>query len=53
VVLMTRAGELMLVELRNPPGTSIDVRSLAAGQAERALAADDVAWMARIVWASQ
>jgi phage repressor protein C with HTH and peptisase S24 domain len=53
VLLMTRAGELMLVELRNPPGTSIDVRSLAAGQAERALAADDVAWMARIVWASQ
>jgi phage repressor protein C with HTH and peptisase S24 domain len=53
VVLMTRAGELMLVELRNPPGTSIDVRPLAAGHAERALAAHDVAWMARIVWASQ
>jgi phage repressor protein C with HTH and peptisase S24 domain len=53
VVLMTRAGELMLAELRNSPGTSIDVRPLAAGQADRALAADDVAWMARIVWASQ
>ena len=52
-VLMTRAGELMLAELRSPPGTSIDVRPLAAGQAERALAADDVAWVARIVWASQ
>ena len=34
-------------------GVSIDVRPLAAGQAERALAGDDVAWMARIVWASQ
>jgi phage repressor protein C with HTH and peptisase S24 domain len=53
VVLLTRAGTLMLAELRNPPGTSIDVRPLAVGQAERALAADDVAWMARIVWASQ
>jgi phage repressor protein C with HTH and peptisase S24 domain len=53
VVLMTRAGELMLAELRNTPGVSIDVRPLAAGQAERALAGDDVAWMARIVWASQ
>jgi phage repressor protein C with HTH and peptisase S24 domain len=53
VVLMTRTGEFMLAELRNAPGTSIDVRPLAASQAERALAADDVAWMARIVWASQ
>jgi phage repressor protein C with HTH and peptisase S24 domain len=53
VVLMTRAGELMLAELRNPPGTSIDVRPLAGTQTERALAADDVAWIARIVWASQ
>jgi phage repressor protein C with HTH and peptisase S24 domain len=53
VVLMTRAGELMLAELRNAPGASIDVRPLAGGLAERALAADDVAWMARIVWASQ
>jgi phage repressor protein C with HTH and peptisase S24 domain len=53
VVLMTRTGEFMLADLRNPPGTSIDVRPLGAGQAEHALAADDVAWMARIVWASQ
>ncbi len=53
VVLMTRAGELMLAELRNVPGRSVDVRPLVAGQAERALASDDVAWIARIVWASQ
>ncbi len=53
VMLMTRAGELMLAELRNPPGASVELRPLAAGQAERALASDDVAWMARIVWASQ
>ena len=53
VLLMTRAGELMLAELRNAPGQSIDVRPLAGAQAERALAGDDVAWMARIVWASQ
>ena len=53
VVLMTRAGVLMLAELRNPPGTSINVRPLAGSQAERALPADDVAWIARIVWVSQ
>ena len=53
MVLMTRMGEVMLAELRNAPGTSIDIRPLAAGQTERALASDDVAWMARIVWASQ
>jgi phage repressor protein C with HTH and peptisase S24 domain len=53
VALMTRTGEFMLAELRNPPGTSIDIRPLGVGQAERALAADEVAWMARIVWASQ
>jgi phage repressor protein C with HTH and peptisase S24 domain len=53
VALMTRMGEFMLAELRNTPGTSIDIRPLAVGQTERALASDDVAWMARIVWASQ
>jgi phage repressor protein C with HTH and peptisase S24 domain len=53
VLLLTRTGELMLAELRNSPGTSIDIRPLAAGRAERALAAGEVVWMARIVWASQ
>jgi phage repressor protein C with HTH and peptisase S24 domain len=53
VVLMTRAGQLMAAELIRPPGKSIDLRPLAGDRTERALADEDVAWMARIVWASQ
>ena len=53
VVVMTRAGELLATELRRTAGKTIDIRALTSDHAERSLPADDVAWMARIVWASQ
>jgi phage repressor protein C with HTH and peptisase S24 domain len=53
VIVMLRTGELVPAELRRPPGKTIEVRSLAGAAQERSLAADDVAFMARILWASQ
>ena len=53
VVVMTRAGELLATELRRTAGKTIDIRALTSDHAERSLPAEDVAWMARIVWASQ
>jgi phage repressor protein C with HTH and peptisase S24 domain len=53
VIAMTHAGELIAAELRRAPGKAIELRSLAGDQAERTLAADEVAFMARIVWATQ
>ena len=53
IVIMTRAGELLARELRRTTGKTIDVRTLDADRAESMLATEDVAWMARIVWASQ
>jgi len=53
VVARTRSGEVMVKELKRRTAKSIDLRSLAPGQAERSLAVDDVQWIARIMWASQ
>ena len=53
VVLRTRGGEVMARELKRRTAKSIELRALGAGQAERTLAADEVRWIARIMWASQ
>jgi len=52
-VVLLRSGELIAVELRRTSAKGIEVRSLAGDHTERALATEDIAWMARIVWASQ
>jgi len=53
VVVKTREGEVMVKELARRTGKSIELKSLNAGHPDRTLAAADVAWIARIVWASQ
>jgi phage repressor protein C with HTH and peptisase S24 domain len=53
VVVKTKAGELMLRELKRRTTRTLELQSLNANQADRTLAAADVAWIARIVWASQ
>jgi phage repressor protein C with HTH and peptisase S24 domain len=53
VVVKTKAGELMLRELKRRTARTLELQSLNANQADRTLAAADVAWIARIVWASQ
>ena len=53
VVLKTRSGEVMVKELKRRTGKSIELRSLNAAHPDRIIAAADVLWIARILWASQ
>jgi phage repressor protein C with HTH and peptisase S24 domain len=53
VVVKTKGGEVMVKELKRRTTKTIELQSLNAEHADRTLAATDVAWIARIVWASQ
>src|SRR4051812_26666155 len=53
VVLKTSDGEVMIKELKRRTTRTLELASLNPAQADRTLDADDVAWIARIVWASQ
>jgi phage repressor protein C with HTH and peptisase S24 domain len=53
VVVKTRNGEVMAKELKRRTSKTIELRSLNSDHKERTLAADDVQWIARIMWASQ
>jgi phage repressor protein C with HTH and peptisase S24 domain len=53
VVVKTRGGEVMVKELKRRTAKTLELQSLNPAHADRALAAADVAWIARIVWASQ
>jgi phage repressor protein C with HTH and peptisase S24 domain len=53
VVVRTRSGEMMVKELKRRTAKTLELQSLNPGHVERTLAAADVEWIARIVWASQ
>src|SRR6476620_3799682 len=53
VVVKTRGGEVMIRELKRRTAKTLELQSLNPNHADRALAAGDVEWIARIVWASQ
>ncbi len=53
VVVKTRAGEVMLRELKRRTARSLELQSLNASAPDRTLAAAEVQWIARIVWVSQ
>jgi phage repressor protein C with HTH and peptisase S24 domain len=53
VVVKTRAGEVMVRELKRRTAKTLELQSLNPSQPDRTLAAGDVEWIARIVWASQ
>ena len=53
VVLKTSDGEVMVKDLKRRTTRTLELASLNPAQADRAIDADDVAWIARIVWASQ
>ena len=53
VVVKTKGGEVMVKEIKRRIAKTIELQSLNAEQADRTLAASDVAWIARIVWTSQ
>jgi phage repressor protein C with HTH and peptisase S24 domain len=53
VVVKTTGGELMVRELKRRTAKTLELQSLSPDHADRTLAADDVEWIARIVWVSQ
>ena len=53
VVVKTRDGEVMVRELKRRTAKALELQSLNPAEADRTLAAADVAWLARIVWAMQ
>jgi phage repressor protein C with HTH and peptisase S24 domain len=53
VVVKTRGGEVMVKELKRRTAKTLELQSLNPVQVDRTLAAAEVEWIARIVWASQ
>jgi phage repressor protein C with HTH and peptisase S24 domain len=53
VVVKTTAGEVMVGELKRRTAKALELQALHPSQADRTLAAADIAWIARIVWARQ
>jgi phage repressor protein C with HTH and peptisase S24 domain len=53
VVVKTRDGEVMAKELKRKTAKTWELKSLNPEHPDRTLAAEDVMWVARIVWASQ
>jgi phage repressor protein C with HTH and peptisase S24 domain len=53
VVVKTSGGEVMIKELKRRTARTLELQSLNPVQADRTLDAEEVAWIARIVWASQ
>jgi phage repressor protein C with HTH and peptisase S24 domain len=53
VVVKTRGGEVMVKELKRRTAKTLELQSLNPVHVDRTLAATDVEWIARIVWASQ
>jgi len=53
VVVKTLHGEVMVKELKRRTTRTLELASLHPAHADRTLAAADVAWIARILWATQ
>jgi phage repressor protein C with HTH and peptisase S24 domain len=53
VVVKTRGGEVMVKEMKRRTAKTLELQSLSPNQADRTLAAGDVEWIVKIVWASQ
>ena len=53
VVVKTTSGEVMVKELKRRTAKTLELASLNPSHGDRVLAAEDVAWIARNVWASQ
>jgi phage repressor protein C with HTH and peptisase S24 domain len=53
ILTRTVDGETTIGELRRRTAKTVELRTLDAAAAERALEAEHIAWIARIVWSSQ
>ena len=53
VLLKTTSGELVVATMKRRSATCLELLPLGATHSERRLAAGEVAWVAKIIWASQ
>ncbi|MGY3580400.1 phage repressor protein C with HTH and peptisase S24 domain [Bradyrhizobium sp. USDA 4504] len=53
VVVRTTGGEVMVKELRRRTAKMLELASLNPEHPDRMLDVEEVAWIARVVWASQ
>jgi phage repressor protein C with HTH and peptisase S24 domain len=53
VVVKTTRGEVMAKELKRKTAKTLELKSLNPEHEDRMLTAEEVLWIARIVWASQ
>jgi phage repressor protein C with HTH and peptisase S24 domain len=53
IVVKTNGGEVMVKELKRRTAKTLELQSLNPAHVDRTLAAGEVEWIARIVWASQ
>jgi phage repressor protein C with HTH and peptisase S24 domain len=53
VIVKVRSGEVMLRELKRKNARTLELKSLGPEQVDGMLAAEDVLWVARILWVSQ
>lgn len=53
VVVKTTDGEFLAKELKRRSAKTVELRSLNPEHPDRVLPAGDIAWMARVMWASQ
>jgi phage repressor protein C with HTH and peptisase S24 domain len=53
VLVKTKAGELMVREMKRRTAKTLELLALNSGHADRPLSVGDIEWIARIVWASQ
>ncbi|MBL8587237.1 MAG: helix-turn-helix transcriptional regulator [Methylobacteriaceae bacterium] len=53
VVVRTTDGEVLAKELKRRTPKTIELKSLNPAHADRVLKAEEIAWMARIMWSSQ
>jgi phage repressor protein C with HTH and peptisase S24 domain len=52
-VVKTKGGEVTVKELKRRTAKTLELQSFNATHVDRTIAAGEVAWIARIVWASQ
>jgi phage repressor protein C with HTH and peptisase S24 domain len=53
IVVRTKGGEVTAKELKRRTAKSIELRSLNAEHPDRVIATNEIAWMARVMWARQ
>jgi phage repressor protein C with HTH and peptisase S24 domain len=53
VIVKTRSGDVVVKELKRKTARTMELKSLVPGEMDRVLTTEEVAWVARVVWASQ